>query len=439
MVRCFIILLEIVVSSMKVITLLPADMYTVVNQTILTEVDRTNLISLYEPIVGPIPISLYFTLWRDLDKLSFVSKDYTHHHLMTILRCDLTTIKEAREALEAVGLLKSYYKEGEPNSYVYELYSPLSAYEFFHHPIFNVVLYNNIGKQEYEELQVLYEKYDMNLNDYTDITKTIDMTFRSSSQAPTFDVRERQALGIALTDQVDFDLLISSLPKGLVHERTFSKKTRELINNLSFLYHLDNVQLCEIVRATINEKGLIDKEEMRKLAKKYYSYNNSGSLPTLIYRTQPEYLRSPSGDTSKRGRFIQMCENTSPLDFLRTKYKGGEPTARDVKLLDNLLFQVELKPAVVNVLIDYVLLKNNNKLSQNFIETIAGQWKRLGIETAEEAMNIAEKEHKKYNKKMAVKPALQDKMPAWFDQKIEKEEASAEEIQELEDLLKEFR
>ena len=35
-------------------------------------------------------------------------------------------------------------------------------------------------------------------------------------------------------------------------------------------------------------------------------------------------------------------------------------------------------------------------LNAAFIETIAGQWKRLGIETASEAMDIAFKESKKY-------------------------------------------
>ena len=37
---------------MKLITLLPADKYVVVNKTMLTDKERKNLISLYEPIIG---------------------------------------------------------------------------------------------------------------------------------------------------------------------------------------------------------------------------------------------------------------------------------------------------------------------------------------------------------------------------------------------------
>ena len=64
-------------------------------------------------------------------------------------------------------------------------------------------------------------------------------------------------------------------------------------------------------------------------------------------------------------------------------------------LVESLMVDSGLKPAVVNVLIDYVMKINNKKLTKNFVETIAGQWKRLNIETAEDAMNEAEKECKK--------------------------------------------
>ena len=50
-------------------SLLPADTYTIINQTILTEIDKKIIISLYEPIIGPIAVSLYLTFWADLDKL----------------------------------------------------------------------------------------------------------------------------------------------------------------------------------------------------------------------------------------------------------------------------------------------------------------------------------------------------------------------------------
>lgn len=423
---------------MKLITLLPADKYVVVNRTILTEVDKKNLINLYEPIIGFGATSLYLTLWSDLDRLEIMSKDFNHHHLMSLLKMDLDSIKHAREALEAVGLLKTYYKEGDINSYVYEIYSPLSAAEFFNNPILNIVLYNNIGELEYNDLKKTYKKIFIDLKDYEDITKPFNETFEPTNLG-VVEARERETLPLNIKSDIDFDLIISSLPRGLISEKAFNKKMKELIINLSFIYDLDTLKITELIRASINEKGSIDKENLRKSARKYYQFNN-GTLPTLIYRSQPEYLKTPMGDNSKKGKIIQVFENTSPYDFLKNKYKGVSPTARDLKLLEMLLIDLELNPAVVNVLIDYVLKKNDNKLTLSYVETVAGQWKRAGVKTAREAMELAEKEHKKMQKntnktKVPVKDA---KVPVWFNQNIEKEEVSSEEAEELAILLKNF-
>lgn len=428
---------------MNIISLLPADTYTVVNKSIITEDDKKNIISLYEPIIGPIAVSLYFTLLRDIKLMEFISKDYTHHHLMTIMKSSIDTIRIARESLEGVGLIKSYYKEGEPNSYVYEIYSPLSPKEFFASPIFNITLYNNIGKTEYELIKAEYELPKIELKDYEDISKELNVIYKSTSVLEPIETKEKTSLNIKLESNIDFDLLISSLPKGLVKESTFTKKLKDLIEQLAFIYDLDTLKMVELIRTVITEKGTIDKEQLRKSTRKYYQYNNNGKLPTLVYRTQPEYLKTPEGDSSPMAQIIYMFENTSPYDFLKLKNKGTTPTSRDLKILEMLLVDLELKPAVVNVLIDYVLKKNNNKLNQAFIEAIAGQWKRCNIETAQEAMDLAKKENTKYNKKVETKKEktvkTKDEVPVWFDQQITKEEMTEEELAEMEELLKEFR
>lgn len=426
---------------MKVITLLPADTYTIVKKSIITEEDKKNIIALYEPIIGPIAVSLYFTFLRDIRLLDYISTDYTHHHLMSTMKSSLDIIKIARESLEGVGLLKSYFKPGEPNSYVYELYSPLSPKEFFASPIFNVTLYNNLGKAEYELITMEYQVPKIDIKDYQEISKPLNLTFKSSPNIEMIETREKNSLNIKLESNIDFDLLLSSMPKGLISSQNLTKKTKELINQLSFIYDIDTLQMVEIIRTVINESGIIDKEALRKATRNYYKYNNSGKLPTIVYRSQPEYLKSPEGDSSPLGQIIYMFENTSPYDFLKIKYKGAQPTSRDLKILESLAIDLELKPAVINVLLDYVLKKNNNKLNQNFIETIAGQWKRSNIKTAQEAMELARKENTKYNKKLVSKPTtkVNDNKPIWFDEKQIKEEINDDQRKELEELLKDFR
>lgn len=428
---------------MKTITLLPADVYKVYSQTLLNEMDRKVLINLYEPIIGLNAISLFFTLWSDLDKDEVVSDVCTHHHLMTILKTDLETIKQARKCLEAVGLLKSYLKIGENlNEYMYELYSPLNPREFFNHPVLSVVLYNNIGVKEYEKLVTFYKKKIIDYTDYVEITATMNNTFVSASKYDlNINARGVENLKLNLENKIDFDLIVSSIPNNMLSARALNRKVKELITSLSFVYDLDTLKMVEIIRLVVDDNGMINRTKLIEATRKYYEYNNNGSLPTLIYRTQPDYLKSPVGENSNRARMQYLFENMSPYDYLRKKYRGATPTNRDVKLLEYLAVDLKLKPGVINVLVDYILRVNDNKLNRNFVETVAGQWARLGFSTVDAAMKYAEKEHKKIKKKVpnSIKKNSDEIIPVWFNQENKKVEVSLEERKELEALLEEFR
>ncbi len=426
---------------MKKVSLYPADVYQVIDKSLLSETDKLILNMLYMPIIGSIAVALYLKMQSET-RNTFISPELTHHHLMTSMGTTLDNIKEARLKLEGIGLLKTYYHEGEVGSYVYELYSPVSADEFFSHPIFNVVLYNNVGKTEYNRLHEYFKLPHISLKEYEDITNAFDDVFKSRNytefELDGTDVISKNKLMLKYELDYDFDLLISSLPKEMFNPKCLNKSMKELITNLSFLYEIDPVSMADIIRTTLNEKGNIDREELRKNTRKYYQFNNDNRLPSLLFKSQPEYLKDASGDNSRKGRIIKVFESHSPYEFLKAKYKGVKPTERDMKILEMLLIDLKLNPAVVNVLIDYTLKTNNNKLVKGYIETIAGQWKRSGIETASEAMNIAEKEHKKKYKKENISAKKKEVIPSWFNENIESQKDDESNI-EFKSFIEEFR
>ena len=157
---------------MKNLTILPADSYIVINKTTITDADRKLISMLYQPIIGYTAVSLYNTLIDDLDKLELMSEELTHHHLMSTMQLKLEDIIIAREKLEGIGLIKTYVKKGNINSYVYLIYSPITANEFFNHPVLNVVLYNNLGKKEYEKILNYYKIPRINLKDYEELNNS---------------------------------------------------------------------------------------------------------------------------------------------------------------------------------------------------------------------------------------------------------------------------
>lgn len=421
--------------------LLPADTYTIINASILSELDKRTLINFYEPIIGPIAVSLYLTFWGDLDRLEIASLDFTHHHLMTILKCSLEEIEKARSGLESLGLIKSFIKKDENiNEYVYMLYSPLSPYEFFNNPVLSVLLLNNIGKLEYDHLLSMYKQTTFNLDNYEEITKSMNETFKVSNNYEAFEeIRKESKLGIKIDNIIDFDLVMMKLPKGLVTPKTLNKRTKELINQLAFVYNVDSIKMADYISYTIDNVGLIDRKKLTEVIRRNYEYNNNGSLPTLVYRTQPEHLKTPVGDTSNRAKMIYVFENTKPYDFLKSKNHGIKPTLNDLKKLEHLAVDFKLPPGVINVLVDYVLRVNDGKLNFNYMETIASNWSRKKINTVDEAMMIAYKNHNKTRSNSTSNTIRKSNVPDWMNKDNKSETMSPDELKELEAMYEEFR
>lgn len=424
-------------------SLLPADSYIVINKSIITEEDKKILNMLYLPITGPLPITLYNILLNDLDRLQIISEVSLHAHLLSNLHISVNELTEARNVLEAIGLLKTYLKTDSVNNYIYELYSPVSAHEFFSHPIFNMVLYNNVGKIEYNRLVAYYKTPKINKEGYEEVTHAFAEVFDSvpytTYNQSSESIRKYNKLKLNINSSFDINFLIESLEKQ-IDKKVFTKDLQELIISLAFLYDIDVSRMQNIIRTCINERGTINREELRKTCRNHYQFDHNGLLPTVIEHAQPEYLRKPIGDNSKIAKMIYTFETVSPYDFLKSKHNGAEPTKRDIKLLEDLIVDYKLKPGVVNVLVDYVLKTYDKKLTRQRVETIAGEWSRNKIETVEEAMEIARKNHKSMNKKINFKNQINEKeVPIWFDKNIEAAEATDEERQAIEDMLKEYR
>lgn len=422
--------------------ILPADTYIVRNRTVFSENDRTLLIMLYQPLIGSTAISLYFTLWAYLDKSEVLSCEWTHHHLMTNMRIKLEEILVAREKLEAIGLLRTLVKEDHVNQYMYELYSPLSASEFLNNPILATSLYNNVGKVEFDKIVEYFKLPRINTRDYDDITKSFNEVFESVSvgslEHVIKEIREKKKRRNTLTSTIDLNGILAMIPEELLNPRSLTKDTKELIDKLAFIYQLDDSVCTELIRNSLTIKRTIDKDKLKKNALHYYTFEHNGKLPSIIYRNQPEYLRKPEGDQSNKAKMIYTFETISPYQFLRSKNNGSAPSRSDLKIVEYLMIDLNLKPGVVNVLLDFVLRINHNKLNRAFIETIASQWKRDGIETVEAAMDLAGKEYTKKKKGRTKNKTIEEK-PEWFDQSFDVKKPTKEKLAEMQELLGEFK
>ena len=424
--------------------LLPADTFIVVNKTILTEFDRRILINLYQPIIGANSISLYLSLWAFLDKNELFSLELNHHQLMTMTQFSLDDIIASREKLEGIGLIKTYYKKDNINNYVYELYSPLSPYEFFNNPILSTTLLSNIGKQWYDNLISIYKIPSYNISEYENISLSFNEVYSKSisdSEKIIDDMIGTNRLKIKLDNTSNINEILSLIPDDILPVRKITNEVKDNILKFKYIYNFTNEQMQEVIINSIDETKKINMGLLKNNCENFYKFENGGKLPTLIYKNQPEYLRKNVTDTSLKSKLIYQFENISPYEYLTNKNGGIKPLSSDLKIVSYLLVDLKMMPGVVNVLLDYVLKINNNKLNKNFIESIASQWIKNNIKTVEDAMKIAEKEYKSRKKigevrGVSVKESIK---PQWLDKDINSTPATVDEQKMIEELLSEFK
>lgn len=428
--------------------LIPIDRYIVAANGLLHEYDRKVLTFLYQPLIGSACFSLYMTLWAELEENRLWSESSTHHLLMNLLEMNLKDIYEARLKLEGIGLLKTLVKtEDGERSFIYELHPPLNPEQFFLDGMLNIYLYRKIGKNHFSRLKRFFSDEPKPVEkEFLDVTKSFQDVFESATPGRLQYLQDisgeietnanQQFIGRHESNTVqidpntfDFDLLTAGLNESLVPKKSLTPKVREVISNLAFLYTIDPIQMKNIILGAINEVSEIDIEELRKAARDWYQYVNLDQLPNLIERTQPitnqVQLAEPKTQEEKLVRYL---ETTSPLNVLKDLSGGGEPSKSDIQIIEEVMFKQKLMPGVINVMIQFVMLKTDMKLTKGYIEKIAGHWARKQIKTVKDAMELAKNEHRTYlgwsegkktGKSSKQKPIRTEVLPDWFEENNE--------------------
>lgn len=98
----------------------------------------------------------------------------------------------------------------------------------------------------------------------------------------TYMGREEQ-VGIQITkSDFDFELLYAGIHDSLLSKKAFTKKVKEAIHNLAFIYGIDPIQMKNIVISAINQQDEIDIEELRIAARDWYQFQHNDLLPMLV-------------------------------------------------------------------------------------------------------------------------------------------------------------
>lgn len=425
--------------------LLPVDRYVVRSNGLLHDYDRKIMTMLYQPLIGSVGYSLYMTLWGELDIDRLWGEDKTHHQLMSIMQLNLKHIYNERKKLEGIGLLKTFiHRQSESRSFIYELQPPITPKQFFDDGVLNVYLYNRIGKTVYNKLKAFFSTNAIDYEQYEQVTHSFNEVFVSlhqseleshynseMSQSLKLDegkefIGNLQPKGISISHiDFDFGLMESGITDTMIPKKSLTNKVKEMIGKLAFIYGLSPLEMKDIVMRAFNPMSEeIDLEELRKIARDFYQFEHGEVLPSLHDRLQPIENRVMTNvePQSKDEELMKKLEVVSPLQLLKDISGGAEPSVGDMQVIEEVMLKQQLHPGVVNVLIYYVMLKSDMRLSKNYVTKIASHWARKKITTVPEAMRIAKEEHRQYqewassknNKGKGRKPVRQEMLPEWL-------------------------
>ncbi|MEZ2734530.1 DnaD domain protein [Aneurinibacillus aneurinilyticus] len=123
---------------------------------------------------------------------------------------------------------------------------------------------------------------------------------------------------------------------------------------------------------------------------------------------------------------IQVLSSISPYKLIEHYQNGGKVAPADQKIIEELLNKYQLIPEVVNVLLEFIMLTYNRKLPKEVIYKIAGHWKRLKIQSVEEAIQQAKKNFKEQKNNFKTKNNLRknkrvEKIPSAIIEQIEQQ------------------
>lgn len=381
----------------------PTDHFQITLPNVLSTRERQLLTLFYQPLTGAQPISLYLTLWAEGEHST---EEMTHYYLMNVLSMSIKDVFEARIALEAIGLLRTYRKTtGEARKFIYELVPPLDANHFFEDPLLSMFLYSKIGEYPYRKLRQRFLKnidktgFDEVSRSFIDVYKPIHTNVPSDDLASHSSSKRDYPF---YYEQFDFGLLREGLSEQLVPTSALTIEAREMISKLAFLYMLTPIDMQKVVLMALDENMKLETDRLKKAAADYYKVTISRQAPKLS-KTFVSQANTPSETENNKPmtreqKRLHYYETTPPIQVLRDTNKGIEPVPASLQLAEDLLVVYKMPIGVVNVLLEYTMLTTDMKLPRKYVEQIADHWMRKNLKTAKEAMDLARSERDKYNR-----------------------------------------
>lgn len=425
----------------------PKDQFSVIQSQYVSEMDNVVLSMLYQPIVGTEAIGLMNSLII-IEKVSKKNDLIRHSVLLNQLDVGIPTFFEAREKLEAVGLLKTFLKKlDHEHHFIYEIQKPLDPSTFLHDDILSLLLIEKLGFDEVEKISEYFNYDRQGMEDYVEVTKSFIDVFkinesRLSTKESQLNIIKDKVSSISKAEPIklsskEFDwTFFNSLIENLhIDQNQIEKDLKKSIELFNQLYGINELEMYDYIKQSIDyvNNRVIEKDFKQLIYKGYHSRKKQEkvSLDTEdnqvgLTETEKDQLRKNTlrltGFSEEEISVIISCETIPPLIFMKAikNQKGGFVSNNERWTVENLKKQSGLPDAVINVLIHYMLVvQDKAAINQNMMTSIANDWAQRKIYSPEAALeqvkNLQKEREKpvKKNRNFTKNSNRKETLPDW--------------------------
>ena len=406
------------------------DFYEIRLASLISNVDKDVIVELYQPLIGSQATILYLNLVKQKrNEEPDDDNSYVTSQLLNMMQFSAGTLLSARHQLEAVGLLRTYEKtDVSGRHYIYVIYAPKTPKDFFDDVLFKGLLVQYIGEKEAKKLA---HSYKINLQideDYREVSASFVDVFHPNYDDPSFkksfgDSIVGHTVGRVKTE-FKYDVFFKYIEENSqILTSSFYKKDMKEIERLAALFGLNEKQMAFIVIDEFDPNGSphINFQRVADRASDEVKYR--------IHEPASNEKSNVSGD-SKIAQKINLMERTSPIEWLQILQNGTKPAKSDCIIVNDLSRDYGFGCGVINVIVEWVLRKNNNILSKNYCEKIAASLARSNVTTAVDAMNQLAKSSKKKIETVSKETIVEDK-PAKRKETVKEKDVSDDEINDI--------
>jgi replication initiation and membrane attachment protein len=394
-------------------TLRRSDTFIVSGEGLCSEIDYQVLTLLYQPIIGQSAFTLYMTLMNLMNRQDFISDEYLHSDLESLMGMKVSEIEQERFKLEAIGLLITFFAN---DNFTYEIKLPLSARSFINDGILGEYLIASITKTRFKKLLKVFKVKAPNKKQKYNISKAFNEVYPSIETVDNeyeIDLVANKTKSFAKITNYNFNwrLFNETINPEVYNIENITEAVKAKIEQLSYVYGLDEIMMVDIFIKSLDDFNNINIEVLAKNARSNYH----------IEPVDPnkEEVQTKPVDTDN---ILEYFKSITPKDLL-AELGDGLVSSADLRHVERLIDEVGLDSGVINVLLAYIAkIKGNNLPSYQYIQKVAMGWKRDKIDSVELALDYIKHLDSVKEKPQYRKSSRPDVAPDWLEEYLKENE-----------------